>query len=147
MAISCKRNLLQHTFFKMNWTHELHQLLDVSQFHQESLEEEGCHLWYCWKGMGSARSSPDSRWRRFLIVTAARKSDRSRIGAFLPDSSNVRCHCPWYLLNSSLDRRYEWSSCANLSISMHFYSVQPILCCESRYTWSRKKKKRSWSPS
>ena len=35
----------------MNWTRELHQLLDVSQFHQESLEEEGCHLWYCWRGV------------------------------------------------------------------------------------------------
>ena len=62
-------------------------------------------LWYCWKGMGSARSSPDSRWRRFLIVTAALKSDRSRIGAFLPDLFNVRYNCPSYLLNSSLDRR------------------------------------------
>ena len=61
----------------------------MSQFHQESLEEEGCH---------SARSSPDSRWRRLLVVTAARKSDRSRNGAFLPDLSNVRHHCPWYLL-------------------------------------------------
>ena len=35
--------------------------------------------------MGSGRSSPDSRWRRFIIVTASRKSDRSFIGAFLPD--------------------------------------------------------------
>ena len=26
---------------------ELHQLFDVSQFHQESLEEEGCHLRCC----------------------------------------------------------------------------------------------------
>ena len=30
-------------------------------------------------------SSPDFRWRRFIIVTAVRKSDRSFIGAFLPD--------------------------------------------------------------
>ena len=50
----------------------------------EELEEEGCHFWYCWKGIGSARSSPVSRWRRFMVVTAARKSDRSRIGAFCP---------------------------------------------------------------
>ena len=35
--------------------------------------------------MGSGRSSPDSRWRRFVNVTAVRKSDRSLIGAFLPD--------------------------------------------------------------
>ena len=54
--------------------HELHQLLDVSQSHQESLEEE-CHLLYCCGNIGSAISSPDSRWRRFLSETAARKSD------------------------------------------------------------------------
>ena len=30
----------------------------------------------------------------FLIVTAARKSARSRIGAFLPDLFNVRYQCP-----------------------------------------------------
>ena len=47
---------------KMNWVHELHQLLDVSQFHDESLEEEGCYLWKSWKGIDSARSSPDHRW-------------------------------------------------------------------------------------
>ena len=33
----------------------------------------------------------------------------------------------WYLNFSSEDRRQEWSSCANLSIAMHFSSVQPIL--------------------
>ena len=92
-------------FFKMNWTHELHQLVDVSQFHHEELEEEGCHLWYCWKVTGSARSSPDSRRKRFMIVTAARKSDRSRIGAFLPDLFHVRCQCFVYLRYSSLDGR------------------------------------------
>ena len=37
------------------------------------------------KGTGSGRFSPDSRWRPFIIVTAVRKSDRSDIGAFLPD--------------------------------------------------------------
>ena len=31
--------------------------------------------------------SPGSRWRRFINVTAVRKSDRSFIGAFLPDFS------------------------------------------------------------
>ena len=82
-------------------SHQLHS--DVS--HQESLEEE-CHLLYCCGDIGSARSSPGSRWRRFMIVTAARKSDRSRIGAFLPDLFDVRYHCLWYLWNSSLARRY-----------------------------------------
>ena len=61
---------------------------------QRVKERIRCHLRYCWGEMGSARSSPDSRWRRFLIVTAARKSDPSRIGAFLPDLFNVRYHCP-----------------------------------------------------
>ena len=87
-------------------SHELHQLLDVSQSHQESLEEE-CHILYCWGDIGSAISSPDSRWRRFSSgKTAARKSGRSRIGAFWPDLFHVRYHCPWYLLNSSLERWY-----------------------------------------
>ena len=62
--------------------HELHQLLDVSQF-QESLEEE-CRLRYCWGEMGCATSSSNSRWRRFLIMTAARKSDRSRSARLCP---------------------------------------------------------------
>ena len=72
----------------MNCSHELNQLL--SQCHHDELEEERCHLWYRRKGIGSARSSPDSRWRRFINVTAVRKSDRSLIGAFLPDLFSVR---------------------------------------------------------
>ena len=64
-----------------NVLHELHQLLNVSQSHHESLEEE-CHLLYCCGDIGSAISSPGSRWRRFSSETAARKSGRSRIGAF-----------------------------------------------------------------
>ena len=40
------------------------------------------------KGIGPGRSSPGSRWRRFIIVTAVRKSDRSFIGAFLNDLFN-----------------------------------------------------------
>ena len=48
--------------------------------------------------------------------TAAPKSGRSRIGAFLPDLFKVRYHRPWHLLNSF----------AISSISMHFCSVQPI---------------------
>ena len=42
----------------------------------------------------------------FLSESAARKPDRSRIGAFLPNLFNVRYHCPWNLLNSSLERQY-----------------------------------------
>ena len=75
------------------------------------------------KGIGSGRSSPDSRLRRFINVTAVRKSDRSLIGAFLPDLFSVRYQC-----------------FAKLSIAMHFSSVQPILSCESRYTGSRWKR-------
>ena len=68
----------------------------------------------------SATSSPDSRWRRFLKETAARKSGRSRIGAFLLDLFKVRYHCPWYLLNSSVERWYVWFCFASSSISMQF---------------------------
>ena len=38
----------------------------------------------------SGRCSPDSRWRRFINVTAVRKSDRSLIDAFLSDLISVR---------------------------------------------------------
>ena len=123
---------------------ELHQFLSHC-LHEELEEEDGCHLWYWWKGMGSGRSSRDSRWRRFINVTAVRKSDRSLIGAFLPDLFSVRYQFFSYLSYSSKDRRQEWSSCANLSIAMHFSSVQPILSCESRFSGSRWK--RSWIPS
>ena len=111
--------------------------------HHESLEEE-CHLLFCAGEIGSAISSPDSRWRRFLRETAARKSGRSRIGAFLPDLFKVRYHCPWYLLNSSVERLYVWFCFANSSISMHFCSFQPIASCDSRWTWSLRN--RSWIP-
>ena len=36
-------------------------------------------------GVCFGRSSPDSRWRRFIFVIASLKFDRSFIGAFLPD--------------------------------------------------------------
>ena len=64
---------------------ELHQF--SFHCHHEVLEEEEdeCHLWYWWKGIGKGLPSPESRWRRFISVTAFRKSDRSFIGAFLPD--------------------------------------------------------------
>ena len=86
-----------NNFFKMDWNHELHQLLDVSQFHQESLEEERCHLWYCWEGMGSARSSPDSRWRRFFDCDCSSevwsKSHRCILVRF------VQCEIPLSLIS------------------------------------------------
>ena len=59
---NCNKQFFLKTWIKLS-SHELHQLLDVS--HQESLEEE-CHLLYCCGDIGSAISSPDSRWRRFL---------------------------------------------------------------------------------
>ena len=62
-----------------------YELQFFTEFHHEELEEDGCHLWYCWNEIGSARSSPDSRWRRCINVTAVRKSDRSLVGAFLHD--------------------------------------------------------------
>ena len=86
----------------LKFYYELHQLQsDVS--HHESLEE-GCHRQYCCGEMGSATCSLDSRWTRFLRETAARKSDRSRIGPFLPDMFKARYHCPWYLLTSCRER-------------------------------------------
>ena len=69
--------------------------------------EEGCHLLYCSGEIGSSTFSPDSRCRRFLIETAARKSDRSFTGPFLPDLFKVRYHCPWFLFFSSGVRRFK----------------------------------------
>ena len=79
------------------------------------------------------------RWRRFLRETAARKSGRSRIGAFLPDLIKVRYHCPWYLLNSSLERWYVW-----------FWFAALLFCpanCELWFTIDLVSlRKRSWIP-
>ena len=61
-----------------------------------------------------------------MIVTAVRKSDRSFIGAFLPDVFSEIYQLFRYPSYSSEDGQQEWSSCANLSIAMHFSSVQPI---------------------
>ena len=84
------------------------------------------------EGIGSGRSSRDSRWRRCIFVNASRKSDRSFLGAFLPDLFSVTYQFFLYLSYFSEDGQWEWFSCANLSISMHFSSVQPILSYESR---------------
>ena len=60
-------------------------------------------------------------------MTAVRKSDRSFIGAFLPGLFSEIYHFSYIsLIYSSEDGQQEWSSCANLSIAMHFSSVQPI---------------------
>ena len=87
------------------------------------------------KKMGSSTFSPDSRYRRFLIETAARKSDRSFISRFSPYLFKLRYHCPGYLLCSSGEKRYVWSSFASSSHSLHFCSVHPI-ASDSRYTGS-----------
>ena len=76
----------------------------VTKKHHMSSLPIRCHLLYFSGEMGSSTCSPDSRWRRFLRETAARKSGWSRIGAFLPDLFKVRYHCFWYSLNSSGER-------------------------------------------
>ena len=65
--------------------YELHQ--ESFHCHHDVLDEEddGCHFWYCQKGIGVSPSSPDSRWRRCIFVNASLKSDRSFTGAFRPD--------------------------------------------------------------
>ena len=115
IAISCKR----HCYNKLNNNSELLQF--SFQCHHEVLKEEDeCHLWYWWKGIGSGRSSPDSRWRRFIIVTVVRKSDRSFIGAFLPyffTSFSDISHTPHGTGGRS------GLPVPNLSIAMHFSSI------------------------
>ena len=86
------------TAFFFNISYELHQF--SFHCHHEILEEED-------------RSSPDSRWRRFIIVFAVRKSVRSFIGAFLPDFFSDIYQFFLYLSYSSEDGQLEWSSCAN----------------------------------
>ena len=65
--------------------HELHQ--ESFHCHQDVLDEEDdrCHFWYCQKGFGASRSSPNSLWRRWNFVNASLKSERSFIGSFRPD--------------------------------------------------------------
>ena len=53
------------------------------------------------------------------FVSASRKSDRSFIGAFLPDLFRVIYQFS-DLSNSSDDGQQEWFACAHLSISMYF---------------------------
>ena len=59
--------------------------------------EEGCHLLFCSGEMGSSTFSPDSWCRRFLIETAARKSDRSFIGPFF--AWLIQCEIPLSLVS------------------------------------------------
>ena len=90
---------------------------------------KGCHVLCCPGERSSSTCSPDSRWRRFLIETAARISDRSLTSPFLPDLCKVRYHC---LLFSSEVRRYVWYFFATSSHYLHSCSVQPIASCDSR---------------
>ena len=49
-----------------SWQSLIYELHGCSfHCHHEVLEEDDeCHLLYWWRGIGSGRSSPDSRWRR-----------------------------------------------------------------------------------
>ena len=81
--------------------YELHQ--ESFHCHHDVLEEEddGCHFWYCQKGIGASRSSPDSRWRRCNFVNASLMSDRSFIGDVLREIHQFLL----YLICSSDDMR------------------------------------------
>ena len=68
-----------------------------------------------------------------LQTTASLKSDRSFIGAFLPDVFREIDQVFLYLSNSPGDEREIKSFCANSSISMHFSSVRSALSSTSRY--------------
>ena len=123
IAVSCKRTYHNNFFKKKNELFLMSSTSFLIQWHHEELEEEGRHLWYCWKGIGSARSSPDSRWRRFIIVTAI----------------IVRYQC--FLISQMFLMGQGGRSgpfCANLSISMHFSSVQPTFELRVTKNWISK---------
>ena len=63
--------------------------------HRESLEEE-CHLLYCCGDIGSAISSPDSRWRRFLVRLQLENLVEVASGAFF--SRLIQCEIPLSLV-------------------------------------------------
>ena len=144
--LSAENETYSNNFFffeKMDYSRELHQLLDVSQFHHEELEEEGCHLEYCWK-IGSSRSSPDSRWRPVQNWDCGSqiwlKSHRCILARF------VQCEIPMFLISQKfLSGKIVVVLLCQLSIWMHISSVQPILSCESRQTGSSGNG--SWIPS
>ena len=48
-------------------------------------EDDGCHCWYCQKGIGASCSSPDSWCRRCNLVNASLKSEQLFIGPIFPD--------------------------------------------------------------
>ena len=54
-------------------------------------------------GIGAGRFPTDSRWRRCIFVSVSRKSDRSFIGAFLPDLFSEIKQVFLYISNSSVD--------------------------------------------
>ena len=64
--------------------HDLHQ----DPLHCHQLEEEiddWCHFWYFQNGTGLSCCSPDSWCRRFTVVNASLKSERSLTGPVFPE--------------------------------------------------------------
>ena len=103
-------------------------------------EDDECHLGTDKREIGSSRSSPDSRWRRCISVSASRKSDRSFIGAFLPDLFSV--------MNESSDICRTLQAMDNRS-GLHvpicpsqctFLQSSQFLRCQSRYVESFRKR-------
>ena len=106
---------------KILWAHfQFHS--DLS--HHDVLEE-GCHLLYCSGEIGSSTCSPDSRCRRFLIETAALKSDRSFIGPCLPDLFKVRYHL------SLVSSPFLWSKFTSMVFFCKFVHLFALLFCPS----------------
>ena len=91
IAIDCKRNRLQQKEDHFKNSDELISN-SMETCPTTMCFEEGRHLLRCSGEIGSSTCSPDSWCRRFFIETAARKSDRSFIGPFLPDLFKVRYH-------------------------------------------------------
>ena len=125
IVIDCKRNQLQQqrdlNNSKKLWAHfQFHS--DLS--HHDVLEE-GCHLLYCSGEIGSSTCSPDSRCRRFLIETAALKSDRSFIGPCLPDLFKVRYHL------SLVSSPFLWSKFTSMVFFCKFVQLFALLFCPS----------------
>ena len=125
--------------------HELHQ--KSFHCHQDVLDEEddGCHRWYCQKGIGASCSSPDSWWRRCNSVNASLKSERFLIGPIFPNLLREIHQFFLYRKYSSSVIRKVKSFCASLSIWMQTSSVRSMLIWDSRNMESFWK--RSWIPS
>ena len=85
IAISCTRSC--YNIFQKKKYYELHQFSFPPWGTGRSRRRMPPEVLI--KKIGSCRSSPDSRWRRCIFVSASRKSDRSFIGAFLPELFSV----------------------------------------------------------